>query len=363
MLGDVIGTAVDRRIELRASLERLHLRLSTESTSSADRLLDFAKDAIPVLEADGDDRSLGRTWLLVGEIQGGHFCDNAAWEAAATRALQFYERSGWPIASCVQAITAALYYGPTPVEEAIGRCRTFVDEYPEGVGASALVVMGGLEALRGAFDAANSLVGTARERYLELGQRARAAEMVDPVQAGIHLVAGDALAAEAVLRSSCERLQAMQAFSALATRAAQLAEALFRLDRHDEAEEWTRVSESHTRADDIGAQFSWRGVRAKLEARRGKVEGGEALARDGVALAERTDAVNQHAHVLLDLADVLRVAQRSGDAVPVVESALALFEGKGNVADGARARDLLAELGKNGPGPRGKAPDGAFRAA
>ena len=285
----------------------------------------------------GDDRSLGRAWLLVGEIQGGFFCDNAAWEAAATRALRHYERSGWPIASCVQAITAALYYGPTPVDEGIERCRRFVEEYPEGVGASALVVMGGLEALRGEFDEAHSLVGTARERYLELGQRARAAEIVDPVQAGIDLVAGDALAAEAVLRSSCERLQAMQAFSALATRAAQLAEALFRLDRHDEAEEWTRVSESNTRADDIGAQFSWRGVRAKLEARHGNAEAGEALAREGVALAERTDAVNQHAMALLDLADVLRVAQRPDEAVPVVEGALALFERKGNVPDAARA--------------------------
>ncbi len=155
----------------------------------------------------------------------------------------------------------------------------------------------------------------------------------------------------------------MQAFSALATRAAQLAEALFRLDRHDEAEEWTRVSESNTRADDIGAQFSWRGVRAKLEARRGSLEAGEALAREGVALAERTDAVNQHAMALLDLADVLRVAQRPGEAVPVVESALALFERKGNVPDAARARDLLAELRDARPRPRRKAPDGAFRAA
>jgi tetratricopeptide (TPR) repeat protein len=363
ILSQVIGTADDRRIELRASIERLHLRLSMDSASSVDRFLALAHEAIPVLEAAGDDRALGRAWLLVGEIQGGFFCDNAAWEAAATRALQHYERSGWPIASCVQATTAALYYGPTPVDEGIERCRAFVEGYPEGVGVSALVVMGGLEALRGDFDTARSLVGTARERYLELGQRTRAAEIVDPVEAGIDLLAGNVLAAEAVFRASCERLQAMQAFSPLATRAAQLAEALFRLGRHVEADEWTRVSEKHTRADDIGAQFSWRGVRAKLEARRGNAETAEALAREGVALAERTDAVNQHAAALLDLADVLRIAQRSDEAVPIVENALALFERKGNVPAARRARDLLAELSNDGPGPERKASGEAFRAA
>jgi hypothetical protein len=93
------------------------------------------------------------------------------------------------------------------------------------------------------------------------------------------------------------------------------------------------------------------------------VEAGETLARDGVALAERTDAVNQHATALLDLVDVLRVARRRGEAISVVESALALFERKGNVPGAARATELLAELGGNGPGTGRKAPDGAFRAA
>jgi len=358
----VIESAADRRVELRAALELTHLRMSTDSATRGRHLLDLAEEAIPVFEAAGDDRSLGRAWLLVGEIRGGSYCDNAAWEDAATRALEHYERSGWPIASCVQAITAALYYGPTPVDEGIHRCRAFVENYPEGVGASALLVMGGLEALRGAFDEARDLVEQARERYLELGQRVRAAEIVDPVQAGIDLVAGDVQAAEAILRSSCERLQTMRELSALATRAAQLAEALYQLGRYDEAEEWTLVSERHTGADDLGAQFSWRGVRAKLAGLRGNVELGEALGREGVALAEGTDAINQHAKALLDLAEVHVIAGRPGEAAPGIEGALALYERKGNLPDTARARDVLANLGELKAGARRKAPGGAFRA-
>jgi DNA-binding SARP family transcriptional activator/tetratricopeptide (TPR) repeat protein len=363
VFADVIENAGNRRVELRAAIELAHLRLSVDSTSRADQLLDLADQAIPVFEAASDDRSLGRTWLLVGEIRGGSYCDNAAWEAAATRALRHYERSGWPIASCVQAITAALFYGPTPVDEGIGRCRAFVEEYPEGVGVSALLVMGGLEALRGRFDEARALVATARERYLELGQHVRAAEIVDAVEAGVDLVAGDARSAGAVLRSSCERLETMQAFGALATRAAQLAEALYQLGHDDEAEEWTRVSETHSGADDIGAQFSWRGVRAKLEARRGNTEAGETFAREGVALAERTDALNQHAKALLDLAEVLRTGGRTDEAASAAESALALYERKGNVPDAARARDVLTPLRGDDPGTTQKAPNGAFRAA
>jgi DNA-binding SARP family transcriptional activator/tetratricopeptide (TPR) repeat protein len=342
---DVVENAGNRRLELRAAIELADLRMSTDSESRASELLDLAEEAIPVFEAADDDRSLGRTWLLVGEIRGGAYCDNAAWEAAATRALKHYERSGWPIASAVQAITAALYYGPTAVDEGIERCRAFVEQYPEGVGVSALLVEGGLEALRGEFDEARALVATAREQYLELGQRIRSAEIVDAVEAGVEIVAGNPEAAEELLRASCERLQEMQAFSALATRAAQLAEALYRLGRFEEAEEWTHVSERHTGADDIGAQFSWRGVRAKLAALRGAAETAEALAREGVALAEQTDAVNQHAQALLDLAEVLHVGDRSGEARPLVERALSLYEQKGNVSDAARTKAVLDQLG------------------
>ena len=222
-------------------------------------------------------------------------------------------------------------------------------------------MLGGLEALNGKPDEARTLVAQARERYDELGQHIRAAEIVDAVQAGVELVAGNSGAAEEVLRSSCERLQEMKAFSALATRAAQLAEAVYQQGRYDEADEWTRISERHTGADDIGAQFSWRGVRAKVEARRGSHDKGEALAREGVALAERTDALNQHAKASLDLAEVMRLADRRDEAAAVVEGALSLYERKGNVPDAARARDLLTELRDASPGSPRKAPDGAFR--
>ena len=48
--------------------------------------------------------------------------------------------------------------------------------------------------------------------------------------------------------------------------------------------------------------------------------------------------------VLLDLAEVLRLADRPGEAAGYVEQAMDLFERKGNVVSTIAARSLLDEL-------------------
>ena len=70
------------------------------------------------------------------------------------------------------------------------------------------------------------------------------------------------------------------------------------------------MSEAHAASDDIGAQFAWRAVRAKALAREGRSTEAKALAREAVALADRTDALNKRAAVLLSLAEVLRAERR-----------------------------------------------------
>jgi len=310
----------------------------------ANELLELVEQAIPVLEAAGDDRSLGRAWLFAGEIQGGFRCDNESWLAAAERALIYYERSSWPQATCINALAAALFHGPTPVEEAIARCRGLLrDRGPGLAGVTAMTSLGELEALLGRFREARELVAEARQRLEDLGQRVRA-ELVDGAQAGIELWAGNTEKAEVILRVSCERLLAIRAHAALATRAAQLAEALYREGRDEEAEEWAGVSKSHAGPDDIGAHFSWRSVHAKVLARRGDVQTAELLAREAVELAERTDALNQRAQALLDLAEVLRAGEQFIKARALVEEALELYERKGNLVGAAETRRLLGEV-------------------
>ncbi len=76
-------------------------------------------------------------------------------------------------------------------------------------------------------------------------------------------------------------------------------------------------------------------------ARRGEEQVAEHLAREALALVAETDCLNDHASTLLDLAEVLRLAGRSGEATAAVRQAIELFERKENVAMATQARRLL----------------------
>jgi hypothetical protein len=109
-----------------------------------------------------------------------------------------------------------------------------------------------------------------------------------------------------------------------------------------EAEDYAKISEQAGASDDIVTQMLWRQVRAKTLARHGHAADAEELAREAVALAEPTDALDTRADSLTDLAEVLRLVGRTGDRKGVLESAVRLYEQKGDIVSAARARDALA---------------------
>src|SRR5262249_14637294 len=65
--------AGDRVGEARARVELEYVRTPRTSQATGEALLTATAAAIPVLEAAGDDRWLGRAWLLTGWIQGARF--------------------------------------------------------------------------------------------------------------------------------------------------------------------------------------------------------------------------------------------------------------------------------------------------
>jgi tetratricopeptide (TPR) repeat protein len=336
--------AGDRRIELRAQIELAYVRLLGSPEGGADELLELATGAIPALAAFGDDRALGRAWLLAGFVHGGVHCRHAAWEEAAEHALVHYRRVPWPAATCLGELAAALYYGPSPVERASRRCRTLLaDTSDRASRANLLVFLGGLTAMRGDFVEARRLVDEARVIYDELGQIAIAATYGEAVVSDIELLAGDREAAARILRALCDVHERMHNWSALSTRAADLAGVLYKLQRFDEAERLVETYEGHTMSDDLTARPRWNGVRAKLLARRGAIADADAVAREAVRLAEHTDALNQRARVLLDVAEVLQLSERPSEAAAVVMQAARLYERKGNLVAAEHARSLLTE--------------------
>jgi class 3 adenylate cyclase/tetratricopeptide (TPR) repeat protein len=336
--------AGDRRVELRARLELAYVQLLTRPGETADELLAVAAEAIPVFEETGDDRALGRAWLLAGFVQGGVRCQNAAWLEAAERALAHHRQGGWPTSSCLGQIAAALYEGPTPVTAAITRCTELLRDVStdRGVEANVLVFVGGLEAQRGRFDTGRELVRSARAVYDDLGQTAISAIHCGAMAGYIALLAADPVEAERSLRLTCDALSRVGDSRHLASRTADLAEALYAQHRYDEAEDWTRVSERHAGSDDLAAQPAWRSVRAKVLARRDSHGQAHRLARAALRLVEDTDALNQKAKISLDLAEVMRLAGRNEEAAHYVDEALRLYDMKGNIA-GREAAQLMRE--------------------
>ncbi len=114
--------------------------------------------------------------------------------------------------------------------------------------------------------------------------------------------------------------------------------------RYDEALELSRIAEELAAEDDVTSQAFWRSVRAKVLARRDRLEEAVPLAEAAVELLRQTDALVTLARALVDLADVLSVGDRPADARVALEEAVHLLERKENVVGAREARLRLEAL-------------------
>jgi tetratricopeptide (TPR) repeat protein len=337
----------DKQLELRAELERAWVDLRGEATVGAGDLQAIAERGISTFEGAGDEVGLARAWFLLSAV---HWLASR-WGArteALERALLHARRAGHRRQEAVilGALPLSLSWGSTPIPEAIDRCQELLAQ-AEGdrtVEAKILVALAELEAGRGNFDDARRLYQESQAILEELGLRLL---LGIQSQAGgtIELLAGDPPAAENELRWGLEILQKLGANAALSMVAAMLGTALYEQGRFDEAERLTQLSESATADEDVACQILYRGVRAKIHARRGGLEEAERLARQAAALAADTDALTVHGDALMNLAEVLRLAGREAEAAPVADQARALYEAKGNTVLRARAKAWLAVAG------------------
>jgi hypothetical protein len=87
-----------------------------------------------------------------------------------------------------------------------------------------------------------------------------------------------------------------------------------------------------------------RAAQARVLAQRGELERAESLGREAVAIADHTDDIDLTAWLRSDLAEVLTLAEKAGDACTVLEEAVRLAERKEDLILVERARARLAEL-------------------
>ena len=333
----------DRRLELHAVLERAFLRALTDPGESVEELRRAAEEAVPELERLGDDLGLAKAWRRIADVNWmlNHWTEQAR---ALERALEHARRAGdhREAAGALMRMPMSLYYGPLPVPEAAGRAEAILEQASgaQVVQSTALVCLAGLRAFSGRFEEARDLLDQGRAISDELGFRVWVAGF--SLAAGdIEMLAGEPTAAERELRRGYQALEAMGERGLLATVAAELARAVCLQGRYGEAEELTRVSEGLARPADMSARIAWRAVRARSVAGRGDLPAAETLAREALAMTERTDDLNRQARVLVDLADILRRGGREDEAAPLLEGALELLERKGNVVAAADVRGLL----------------------
>jgi class 3 adenylate cyclase/tetratricopeptide (TPR) repeat protein len=339
-------SAGERAIAADASIALADLRSHRSARTGVRHqdVLDAVDAAIGVFEELGDEAGLARALTLRGKY---HF-----WGGETRAALPDLERALGHAratgdraeeAECIQYVCAAMRVGPTPVDEAQRR----VEELSSGAAKNArlevafLIARTQFSAARGDFGGARDLAAQALALAQEHGLNE---DHAHTALGDIERLAGNAAAAERELRPLCAHYEEVGEFSFLASVGPELAEAVLLQGREEEAlqmiERWP--ADRLTQPEDADARTHWRRVRAKVLARMGELEEAERVGREAVAIAAATDVLDLQAQALADLAEVLRLAERSEESRALVEEAIRLYDQKGNVVAAGQLRALLA---------------------
>ena len=196
----------------------------------------------------------------------------------------------------------------------------------------------------GRFDEARAILAETRAELAERGGGIPLAATFGMQSVDVELWAGDPAAAAEFGEEGCRLLAELGDQSILSTLAGKLAQALCALDRLEEADAWAGRAAKLGASDDAITQMLWRQVRAKVLARRGENAEAVRLAREAVAVCEKTDFLDAQGDVHSDLAEVLSRAGRRTEATGALEQALERYERKGNLVSAQRVKMRLAEL-------------------
>ena len=175
MIDEAVGearTLGDRRLEIRAELERWQMRNQSDPGFSVEEMEAFARRAVAELEELDDDEGLAHAWLLVS---------NGPWSRARwsqtrdplRRAIEHARRAGdaqqeeWLEAW----LATTLFWGETPTQEGIPVLRDLLERSRGSLSSetSAHRILAAFLGLVGEFDEAREHIARARQISDELG--------------------------------------------------------------------------------------------------------------------------------------------------------------------------------------------------
>jgi class 3 adenylate cyclase/tetratricopeptide (TPR) repeat protein len=344
---DLAGASGNARIEWRARTAEGWWRQNMDHGIDLGELEALARRAIGELEVLGDDFGLASAWRLLSDIANSRG-DGVSWIEGLERAFVYARRAGnrseeW---GCLSILGGAMYFGPTPADEGASRLEGILAEIGEDLLLESAISrpLGGLIAIQGRLEEGRALIERSRAIQADLGL-AWGLAGVAFVVGNVGWLTGDLETAEQETRAGIAAYADMGERGRQSSLIVQLADIVYDQGRIAEAGRLAEEAAAIAAADDVQPNVGARRIRGRVLARNGELAEGERLVREAVALSETTDFLDVQTVTRLDLAEVLTVADRAGEARPLIEQAIALARRKGNVLLERRAEGRLAQLG------------------
>ncbi len=344
LLGGASGS-MDPNVVARARLAESAVRFLAEPMlTNVQELRSVATVAVEAFESAGEQTHLAAaleelawTYWLTGET--------GRMQELSSRAMELARGSeDWvTFTDAADDVARSLVLGDVPCGVAAEALETMATQADHRMTEAAVrVSLAVVLAKMRQSGSARANLDLARGAFEDLGQL-RWIAAADGARGLVSWWDGEFDEAERALRQSYEfSLQGEGAVWGM--EASNLAQLLYDRDRIDDADEIADVISRGTPSYEMESQIEWRGVRAKVLARRGDQHAGIALALESVDLAARTEFLSLHAYSLLDLAECREAADDRGRATEAVERALGLFARKEDAVGAARAEGLLARL-------------------
>jgi class 3 adenylate cyclase/tetratricopeptide (TPR) repeat protein len=311
--------------------------------NTVDELERRALDALPLLEAAGDNLGLAEVWnTLANGVYNltGRYLEG---EHAAEQMVHEFRLAGRRLIYPA-VLSDALLYGPRPVRDALARLEDGIgvrSSSPESALRDhpvATLVRSVMVAMDDRFEEARTLAAAALDVLRERGDVVNHSFSL----AEIEMLAGDYESAEGhlLLAHDSGLARGLQTFAAAI--AAARARVLCALGRYAEAEQLANEGRELSLQSDPLVQAWWRQALALVHLERGELDEAERLARDAVAVAQKTDSLAAHGDAFYDLAEVLAAQHVREAAVAALNDALESYERKGIIPLARRTRERLA---------------------
>lgn len=338
-------------LEGRAAIAGADLRSLLEPEGGNEALRETAERWLPIFEGLEDDRGLAAAYRGLASADS-VLCRWAASGEELYRAAEHARAAGDRVLECDALVpwVASALLGPNPRAEIADR----VDEYRARMGEETPWTRRWLVHFRAHLAALDAEIDESRRLHEEAQALARATGDLFGAWAMFMCMAGLEESVEDWQEAGAEYRRGMELelesgdVGHASTSAAQLARTLAMEDRVEEALELADDAERLGASDDIFTQAILRQARALSLARRGEFAQAESQAREALTIVLRTDMLGLQADVLADLAFVLALAGRQGEAAEALRQAIALHERKG---DRARLRRETARLQALGSAP------------